>query len=94
MDRVWKFKNESGIVLHNAALICKFVFISRGRAVVARRAHNPKVAGSSPALATKTIKRLYYYSVTVFLLNKTSEKIEYTSRYLISTPFSCLKNSI
>jgi hypothetical protein len=34
--------------------------------VVARRAHNPKVAGSSPALATKTIKRLYFYSVTVF----------------------------
>ena len=27
-------------------------FKSRGRAVVARRAHNPKVAGSSPALAT------------------------------------------
>ena len=28
---------------------------SRGRAVVARWAHNPKVAGSSPALATITI---------------------------------------
>ena len=35
--------------------------------MVARRAHNPKVAGSSPALATTTIKRLYYYSVAVFL---------------------------
>ena len=34
--------------------------------MVARRAHNPKVAGSSPALATKTIKRLYFYSVAVF----------------------------
>ena len=30
----------------------KFTSLSRGRAVVARRAHNPKVAGSSPALAT------------------------------------------
>ena len=30
-----------------------FEFKSRGRAVVARWAHNPKVAGSSPALATK-----------------------------------------
>ena len=30
----------------------KFTPLSRGRAVVARRAHNPKVAGSSPALAT------------------------------------------
>ena len=46
----------------------KFTPLSRGRAVVARRAHNPKVAGSSPALATKTIKRLYYISVTVFLI--------------------------
>ena len=34
--------------------------------LVARRAHNPKVVGSSPAPATKTIKRLYFYSVTVF----------------------------
>ena len=76
MDRVWKFKNESGIVLHNAALICKFVFISRGRAVVARRAHNPKVAGSSPALATKTIKRLYYYSVTVFFITNEGYSIK------------------
>ena len=30
----------------------KFTPLSRGRAVVARRAHNPKVAGSSPAPAT------------------------------------------
>jgi hypothetical protein len=63
--------------LHNAALICKFAFISRGRAVVARRAHNPKVAGSSPALATITIKRLYYYSVTVFLYLSMSKRIFY-----------------
>ena len=41
---------------------------SRGRAVVARWAHNPKVAGSSPALATKTIKRLYYYIVNRFFI--------------------------
>ena len=34
---------------------CNFVVAktSRGGAVVARWAHNPKVAGSSPALATK-----------------------------------------
>tara|TARA_X000001036_G_scaffold274209_1_gene254700 strand:- start:361 stop:636 length:276 start_codon:yes stop_codon:yes gene_type:complete len=36
--------------------------------VVARWAHNPKVAGSSPALATKTIKRLYYYIVNRFFI--------------------------
>ena len=29
-------------------------------------AHNPKVVGSNPAPATKTIKRLCYYSVAVF----------------------------
>src|SRR5690606_14651261 len=29
------------------------IILSRGGAVVARRAHNPKVAGSSPAPATK-----------------------------------------
>ena len=45
----------------------KFASLSRGRAVVARRAHNPKVAGSSPALATKTLKRLYYFIVNRFL---------------------------
>ena len=33
---------------------------------VARWAHNPKVAGSSPALATKIIKRLYYCIVNRF----------------------------
>ncbi len=31
--------------------------------LVARRAHNPKVTGSSPVPATKTIKRLYFYKV-------------------------------
>ena len=30
---------------------------------VARRAHNPKVTGSSPVPATTTIKRLYFYKV-------------------------------
>ena len=34
--------------------------------LVARWAHNPKVTGSSPVPATKTIKRLYFYSVAVF----------------------------
>ena len=41
---------------------CKTIL--RGRAVVARRAHNPEVAGSSPAPATKkrgTITRLYLF---------------------------------
>ena len=38
--------------------------------MVARRAHNPKVAGSSPALATKTIKRLYYYIVNRFFISE------------------------
>ena len=32
---------------------CKTIL--RGRAVVARRAHNPEVAGSSPAPATKVM---------------------------------------
>ena len=32
---------------------------SRGRAVVARWAHNPKVAGSSPALATTIFENPY-----------------------------------
>ena len=32
---------------------------SRGRAVVARWAHNPKVAGSSPALATTIAENPY-----------------------------------
>ena len=31
--------------------------------LVARWAHNPKVAGSSPVPATKTIKWLYFYKV-------------------------------
>ena len=39
--------------------------------MVARRAHNPKVIGSSPVPATIIIKRLYYYSVTVFYVKKT-----------------------
>ena len=34
-------------------------FISRGRAVVARWAHNPKVAGSNPAPATKFLSNVY-----------------------------------
>ena len=45
--------------------------------LVARRAHNPKVVGSSPAPATKTIKRLYYYSVTVFLFRINLRKLHW-----------------
>ena len=45
--------------------------------LVARRAHNPKVVGSSPTPATKTIKRLYYYSVAVFLYLSMSKRIFY-----------------
>ena len=33
--------------------IIKSIILSRGGAVVARRAHNPKVVGSNPAPATK-----------------------------------------
>ena len=45
---------------------CTFAIHRGVEQLVARRAHNPKVVGSSPAPATKTIKRLYYISVTVF----------------------------
>ena len=53
--------------------------------LVARRAHNPKVASSSLAPATKTIKRLYYYSVTVFLMplaQKIRDKIKTNAFFL------------
>ena len=41
-----------------------FANLNRGvEQLVARWAHNPKVAGSSPVPATKTIKRLYFYKV-------------------------------
>ena len=42
----------------------KFAFKSRDGAVVARWAHNPKVAGSSPAPATKKPSNLkaFYFS--------------------------------
>ena len=52
--------------LYNLKSVVYLYTTSRDRAVVARRAHNPKVTGSSPVPATKTIKWLYYYSVTVF----------------------------
>ena len=62
--------------------------------LVARRAHNPKVASSSLAPATKTIKRLYYYSVTVFLFKKTSFK--YSQRLIEVLPaiIRTVQNSI
>ena len=50
--------------------------------LVARRAHNPKVASSSLAPATKTIKRLYYYSVTVFDLYSNLGVIEVVLKQL------------
>ena len=47
-------------------LFGKKLMIAGWSSLVARWAHNPKVAGSSPAPATKTLKRLYYYRVAVF----------------------------
>ena len=48
----------------------KFTSLSRGRAVVARRAHNPKVAGSSPALATLKIRySLFFKKLRIFLFS-------------------------
>ncbi len=38
----------------------------RGRAEVARRAHNPKVRGSNPLLATKSIKEPNYFGFFYF----------------------------
>ncbi len=46
--------------------------ISRGRAVVARWAHNPKVAGSSPALATKE-DELVLFTNSFFIFMKWSK---------------------
>ena len=37
------------------------VFISRGGAVVARRAHNPEAVGSNPSPATAIRLRVYLY---------------------------------
>ncbi len=49
---------------------CNFVVAktSRGGAVVARWAHNPKVAGSSPALATKRadFKRVRFFVIKAY----------------------------
>ena len=45
---------------------------SRGRAVVARWAHNPKVAGSSPALATKE-DELVLFTNSFFIFMKWSK---------------------
>ena len=41
--------------------------ISRGRAVVARRAHNPKVGGSSPPLATSYFN-FYLYLIHLIII--------------------------
>ena len=46
-----------------------FANLNRGvEQLVARWAHNPKVAGSSPVPATKTIKRLYYMQCNRFFI--------------------------
>ncbi len=45
-----------------------FASSSRGRAAVARRAHNPKVLGSIPSLATKAVK--IQVSLPLFLFGK------------------------
>ena len=58
------------------ALFCRFgksVYLctqktSRDGAVVARWAHNPKVAGSSPAPATKLIKSVIKNNDTLYCL--------------------------
>ena len=63
MDEILKGEMICSLGCTIVVLFVILHFKSRGRAVVARRAHNPKVAGSSPALATKTIKRLYFYKV-------------------------------
>ena len=54
-------------VLKNLPLLVKVTFtnLSRGGAVVACRAHNPKVAGSSPAPATRFF-RLLNYNAMIF----------------------------
>ena len=46
---------------------CKTIL--RGRAVVARRAHNPEVAGSSPAPATKNREVQSQSCTSLFLFN-------------------------
>ncbi len=43
---------------------------ARGRAAVARRAHNPKVVGSIPALATNKTVIVNVFTITVFLLDQ------------------------
>ena len=50
----------------------------RGRAVAARRAHNPEVAGSSPVPATRknVLKRAFF----AFKRHKTSIKTVFLSR--------------
>ena len=50
---IHKTKIQSYRMLFEMIKFYIFESKSRGRAVVARWAHNPKVAGSSPALATK-----------------------------------------
>ncbi len=41
---------------------CIFASTSRDRAAVARRAHNPKVTGSIPVLATEAVRNGCFFS--------------------------------
>ncbi len=61
--------------------------------LVARRAHNPKVVGSSPALATQTIKRFYFDSITVFfILIVIYQQSNILIKLLLAPPFAGIDN--
>ena len=66
----------------------------RGRAVVARRAHNPEVVGSNPAPATKEkqdarndILFLFVYSALFFYTNYLELAMNYSKMICIVYPF-------
>ncbi len=44
-----------------------FTFVPRCRAMVARRAHNPKVAGSSPVSATNSDVAVTMFKMSILL---------------------------
>ena len=49
---------SGGFSLDDSTELCIIVTTTRGRAVAARRAHNPEVGGSNPPPATKVTARL------------------------------------
>ena len=63
----------------------------RGGAVAARRAHNPKVAGSSPAPATLIKRPCYPWSFFVYEFILTCEIYKgFTDiKYFTKGPFTC-----